>query len=324
MTQKRDYYDVLGVGRDADAGAIKKAYRKLAKKYHPDTNAGDAEAERKFKEVTEAYNVLSDQEKKKLYDQFGHAAFDGSQGAWGGQDPRDGQRYWSGQRSGSNGGYQEFHFEGGDMDDLFRDIFGDSFGRRGYRRSYRCRGEDLHADISVTFDEAAFGCEKVIHLENGADGSVQSLQVKIPAGIESGKTIRLKGKGHPGMGGGEPGNLLLRVTAGEKPGFERKGMDLYTTLRIPFTTAALGGEATVQTIYGNVLCKIREGTQSGSKIRLRGKGIVSMKDPSIHGDQYVKIEVQVPRNLSPEARQKLREFQQLCQGGARSGSASAA
>ncbi|WP_418540942.1 DnaJ C-terminal domain-containing protein [Massilistercora timonensis] len=320
MTQKRDYYDVLGVGRDADAGAIKKAYRKLAKKYHPDTNAGDAEAERKFKEVTEAYNVLSDQEKKKLYDQFGHAAFDGSQGAWGGQDPRDGQRYWSGQRSGSNGGYQEFHFEGGDMDDLFRDIFGDSFGRRGYRR----RGEDLHADISVTFDEAAFGCEKVIHLENGADGSVQSLQVKIPAGIESGKTIRLKGKGHPGMGGGEPGDLLLRVTAGEKPGFERKGMDLYTTLRIPFTTAALGGEATVQTIYGNVLCKIREGTQSGSKIRLRGKGIVSMKDPSIHGDQYVKIEVQVPRNLSPEARQKLREFQQLCQGGARSGSASAA
>ena len=210
------------------------------------------------------------------------------------------------------------------MDDLFRDIFGDSFGRRGYRRSYRCRGEDLHADISVTFDEAAFGCEKVIHLENGADGSVQSLQVKIPAGIESGKTIRLKGKGPPGMGGGEPGDLLLRVTAGEKPGFERKGMDLYTTLRIPFTTAALGGEATVQTIYGNVLCKIREGTQSGSKIRLRGKGIVSMKDPSVHGDQYVKIEVQVPRNLSSEARQKLREFQQICQGGARSGSASAA
>ena len=159
---------------------------------------------------------------------------------------------------------------------------------------------------------------------SGMRGSVQSLQVKIPAGIESGKTIRLKGKGHPGVGGGEPGDLLLRVTAGKKPGFERKGMDLYTTLRIPFTTAALGGEATVQTIYGNVLCKIREGTQSGSKIRLRGKGIVSMKDPSVHGDQYVKIEVQVPRNLSPEARQKLREFQQLCRGGARSGSASAA
>lgn len=330
MAQKRDYYDVLGVGRDADAGAIKKAYRKLAKKYHPDTNAGDAEAERKFKEVTEAYNVLSDQEKKKLYDQFGHAAFDGSQGAW------EGQKHWSGQGFGNNGGYREYHFEGGDMDDLFRDIFGDAFGGSGFqgssfhkdggfgRHSYRRRGEDLHADISVTFDEAAFGCEKVIHLENSADGSVQSLQVKIPAGIESGKTIRLKGKGHPGVGGGEPGDLLLRVAAGEKPGFERKGMDLYTTLRIPFTTAALGGEAKVQTIYGNVLCKIREGTQSGSKIRLRGKGIVSMKDPSVHGDQYVKIEVQVPRNLSPEARQKLREFQQLCRGGARSGSASAA
>ncbi|QDW73274.1 J domain-containing protein [Lachnospiraceae bacterium KGMB03038] len=341
MTRKRDYYDVLGVGRDADPGAIKKAYRKLAKKYHPDTNAGDSEAEKKFKEVTEAYNVLSDKEKKKLYDQFGHAAFDGSQGQWNGQGRWSGQSGYAGSRG--NGGYREYHFEGGNMDDLFKDIFGDAFhdsqfdgfGGQGFHRgsfsggfggrSYQQRGADLHADISVSFDEAAFGCEKVIHLENSADGSVQSLQVKIPAGIESGKTVRLRGKGQPGAGGGQAGDLLLKVTVGERPGFQRKGMDLYTTVRVPFATAALGGEATVQTIYGNVLCKIKEGTQSGSKIRLRGKGIVSMKDPSVHGDQYVTVEVQVPRNLSPEARQKLQEFEQLCgRGGNSRGTASAA
>ena len=352
MARKRDYYDVLGVGRDADPGAIKKAYRKLAKKYHPDTNAGDSEAEKKFKEVTEAYNVLSDKEKKKLYDQFGHAAFDGSQGQWSGQDQWSGQNQWnnqgrwsqSGYRGGrGNGGYREYHFEGGNMDDLFKDIFGDGFhdsqfngfGGQGFRsdsfsggfggRNYQQKGADLHADISVTFDEAAFGCEKMIHLENSGEGSVQSLQVKIPAGIESGKTVRLRGKGQPGAGGGQAGDLLLKVTVGERPGFQRKGMDLYTTVRVPFATAALGGEATVQTIYGNVLCKIKEGTQSGSKIRLRGKGIVSMKDPSVHGDQYVTVEVQVPRNLSPEARQKLQEFEQLCgRGGNSRGPASAA
>ena len=353
MAQKRDYYDVLGVGRDADPGAIKKAYRKLAKKYHPDTNAGDSEAEKRFKEVTEAYNVLSDKEKKKLYDQFGHAAFDGSQGQWSGKNQWGGQNQWNGQgrwggRTGytgtrGNGGYREYHFEGGSMEDLFKDIFGDAFhdsqfdgfGGQGFHsgsfsggfggRSYQQKSADLHVDISVTFDEAVFGCEKVIHLENSADGSVQSLQVKIPAGIESGKIVRLRGKGQPGAGGGQAGDLLLKVTVGERPGFQRKGMDLYTTVRVPFTTAALGGEATVQTIYGNVLCKIKEGTQSGSKIRLRGKGIVSMKDPSIHGDQYVTVEVQVPTNLSPEAKQKLREFQQACQGGGRArGGASAA
>ena len=275
METKRDYYEVLGVNREAEEGAIKKAYRKLAKKYHPDTNAGNAQAEQRFKEITEAYTVLSDPKKRKLYDQFGHAAFDGS-------GPQEGAYYRNAGNTG-NGGYREYHFEGGDMDDIFGDIFGDmfhgknsgGFGKRGFGgREFSGRGSDMEADVAVSFDEAVFGGDKVIHLRD-QDGNVQSLQVHIPAGIEAGKTIRLRGKGNPGINGGGSGDLLLRVTVGEKPGYERKGRDIYTTVQIPYTTAVFGGEARVKTIHGEVICKIREGTQSGSKIRLRGKGVVS-------------------------------------------------
>lgn len=309
METKRDYYEVLGVSREAEERAIKKAYRKLAKKYHPDTNAGNAQAEQKFKEITEAYTVLSDPKKRKLYDQFGHAAFDGS-------GPQEGAYYRNAGNTG-NGGYREYHFEGGDMDDIFGDIFGDmfhgkssgGFGKRRFGgREFSGRGSDVEADVAVSFDEAVFGGDKVIHLR-GQDGNVQSLQVHIPAGIETGKTIRLRGKGNPGINGGGSGDLLLRVTVGEKPGYERKGRDIYTTVQIPYTTAVFGGEARVKTIHGEVICKIREGTQSGSKIRLRGKGVVSMKNPSQYGDQYVTVQIQVPKNLSAEAKQKLREFE---------------
>lgn len=211
------------------------------------------------------------------------------------------------------------------MDDIFGDIFGDIFHRGAGGKSrtsyggFQQKGSDVRAEVTVGFDEAAFGCDKVIRLQDpsGLSGSIQSLQVHIPAGIDTGKSIRLKGKGMPGANGGAAGDLLLKVTVAGKPGYERKGMDVYTAVRIPFATAALGGEAVVQTLYGNVLCKIREGTQSGSKIRLRGKGIVSMSDPSVHGDQYVTVEVDVPQRLSPEARQKLREFEAVCAGKAR-------
>ena len=262
METKRDYYEVLGVNREAEEGAIKKAYRKLAKKYHPDTNAGNAQAEQKFKEITEAYTVLSDPKKRKLYDQFGHAAF-------GGSGPQEGAYYRNAGNTG-NGGYREYHFEGGDMDDIFGDIFGDmfhgknsgGFGKRGFGgREFSGRGSDMEADVAVSFDEAVFGGDKVIHLRD-QDGNVQSLQVHIPAGIEAGKTIRLRGKGNPGINGGGSGDLLLRVTVGEKPGYERKGRDIYTTVQIPYTTAVFGGEARVKTIHGEVICKIREGTQS--------------------------------------------------------------
>lgn len=332
MADKRDYYEVLGVARNADDAAIKKAYRKLAKKYHPDMNKDNPSAEEKFKEVTEAYNILSDKEKRKLYDQFGHAAFDeggGSSGAGGYQGGfgSDGTFHFNG---GPGGGYQEFHYSGDNLDDIFDGIFGGFkgkgfgngfhskgfhtqdfeedggfFGRGGRSRSQE--GEDVLAKVDVTFEEAALGADKVIHFRS-PDGKDESLQVHIPAGIDSGQKIRLKGKGMPGRNGGCAGNMLLEVNVLKKPGFERKGMDIYTTVEIPFATAALGGEAIVPTLNGRVSCKIKEGTQSGTKIRLKGKGIVSMKNASEKGDEYAVIQIQVPKHLSPDARQKLTEF----------------
>ena len=314
MAAKRDYYEVLGVSKSADENTIKKAYRKLAKKYHPDTNAGDAGAAEKFKEVTEAYTVLSDPERRRLYDQFGFAAFDGSAGGGGFQDTGGGFQD-------TDGTFPSFHFEGGSMDDLFGDIFGHMFhGQGGFREnghgSFREKGQDVHADLFVTFDEAVFGADKTITLSS-PDGGSQRLQVHIPAGIDTGQSIRLQGKGSPGYSGGPSGDLYLKVQAGDKSGYERRGVDLYTAASIPFTTAVFGGEARVSTLYGDVVCRIREGTQSGSKIRLRGKGVPVMKDPGTRGDQYVTVQIQVPTDLSPEARQKLKEFQQACSGSRR-------
>ena len=225
--------------------------------------------------------------------------------------------FWRTYSSGGKGGYQEYHFEGGNMDDIFGDIFGDIFNRgNGFGGgSFPKKGSDVHADVTVGFDEAAFGCDKVIRLQDPSGrGGVQSLQVHIPAGMDTGKSIRLKGKGAPGANGGEAGDLFLKVTVAPKPGYERKGNDVYTTVSIPYTTAVFGGEAVVGTLYGNVVCKIREGTQSGTKIRLRGKGIVSMKNPSVRGDQYVTVQISVPQHLSPEARRKLREYEAICEG----------
>ena len=349
---KRDYYEVLGIGKQADEKEIKKAYRKLAKKYHPDTNPNDKTAEQKFKEVTEAYNVLSDPEKKKLYDQFGFAALDETGGARAsGTGAGGGSSFYGGFGNGGfgagsyrsdDGTYHEFHFDSssGNMDDMFGDIFENLFrGGSGFQRGFGERtasdfgsgfrqgnasykGADLQADITVSFDEAAFGCDKMIQLQ-AADGtgSVQSLSVHIPAGIDDGKSVRLRGKGHPGAGGGENGDLLLRVHITPKTGYERKGMDVYTTADIPFTTAVFGGEASFPTLYGNVMCKVPAGTQSGKKIRLRGKGIVSMKDSRVHGDQYVTIQIQVPTQLTSEERQKLREYEELTKKKGRGGKA---
>ena len=380
---KRDYYEVLGVSRNADAAAIKKAYRKLAKKYHPDSNEGNATAAERFKEVNEAYDVLSDEKKRKLYDQFGHAAFEEGAGNYGGAQGNpfgsgfggsQGNPFGGGfQGSYSDGnGYHEFHFENGeDMDDILKNIFGGGFKKskssggfggsgfgtggfhgsgfggfgsgsngfgsgfgsggsdfhsQGFGDSYSSKGEDLHADVTVSFDEAAFGGKKVIRLQS-SNGGVQNYEVNIPAGIESGKSIRLKGKGHPGIGGGEAGDLLLKVNVQDKPGYRREGRDVYTTVNIPFTTAVFGGEAKVHTIYGDVLCNIKPGTQSGTKIRLRGKGIVAMNNPPVHGDEYATVQIEVPTNLTPDARRKLKEFEQECNGSRRSrgfGSGSAA
>ena len=334
--------------RETDAAAIKRAYRKLAKKYHPDSNPGDKTAEQMFKDVNEAYDVLSDPKKKKLYDQFGHAAFDetagygqgagagaGGFGCFGGFGNGAGGAYRSGSFRSGDGTYHEFHFEGGVGDDIFGDLFGNMFGGKGRAGSagfggsgfhgfgggngfsgsgFSDRGNDLNAEVQITFDEAVHGCEKTITIQNpNQPGSrPQTLKVKIPAGIETGKSIRLAGKGMPGTGGGAAGDLLLKITVGEKPGWTRKGMDVYSDVEVPFTTAVFGGETLVHTLYGDVVCKIKAGTRSGTKIRLRGKGIVSLKDPSLHGDQYAVVRIQVPDDLSPEAKQKLKEFEEIC------------
>ncbi len=354
MENKRDYYEVLGVGRNADDQAIKKAYRKLAKKYHPDANEGNPEAERKFKEITEAYTILSDKEKRKLYDQFGHTAFDGTgasyedMGSAYGKDPRSsgfhGRTYYYqsgngghfGFGSGPEGFYSRnagFHTQDGsmdpDMEDLLKNLFhsewsGGSYGseesgRKGFGHNsgwsgsswqdsrFEQKGRDLHADTTVSFEEAVFGCRQRVKLSS-PDGREQTLEIRIPAGIDDGRQIRLKGKGQPGSGGAQPGDLLILVHVLPKEGYERKGQDLYTTAQIPFVTAALGGTAVVHTLYGDVQCQIRKGTQSGSRIRLRGKGVVSMQNPGQRGDQYVTVEIQVPTALSPEEEQHLRSF----------------
>ena len=274
-----DYYQVLGVDKKASQDDIKRAFRKLARKYHPDLNPNDATAKDKFQAINEANEVLSDPEKRKKYDEYGEH--------WKHADEFEAQKRAQ-QQAGGFGGF------GG-------------HGSAGFDQ----KGQDLNASVSVTFDEAAFGCDKRITLQDQS-GKAQTLEVHIPAGIDSGKSIRLRGKGMPGTGKGGAGDLLLKVKIAEKPGFERKGMDVYTTVNVPFSTAVLGGEAKVHTLYGDVICKVREGTQSGSKIRLRGKGIVSMKNPQVHGDHYVTVQVQVPRNITPEARRKLREFEQAC------------
>lgn len=320
---KRDYYDILGVKKDAKEQEIKSAYRKLAKKYHPDSNQGDKAAEQLFKEITEAYNVLSDKEKKRLYDKFGHAAFDGSMG----DDPEafakareqyerqgfGGRRAWQGNAKGgfsekwsdgSRGGFASESW-GFDPEDLFGSMFHGGFGA-GEDYVYDAPGNnDLAGDVTVSFRDAALGCEKVITLETDRR---QTLAIQIPAGIEEGQTIRLRGKGRTGRNG-RTGDLLIRVHVCEDQIFTRKGKDVYVTEKIPYTTAILGGEAEFQTLYGRVKCKVPAGSQSGTKMRLRGKGIAPAKGNS--GDEYVTLQITVPKNLSEREKELLKELQTI-------------
>lgn len=343
---KKDYYEVLGVSRDADEKKLKSAYRRLAKKYHPDANPGDKEAEQKFKEVGEAYAVLSDPEKKKLYDTYGFAAFDGS----GGPNPYQNAGGAGSYYTGNGGGFQSFHFDGQDAEDLFRSVFGDLFGggsgstrtgkgkKSGGFRSFGGSGFfdgasgfgnadgfggafsgcssspyggfeeslDLKTSLTVDFREAALGAEKVVSFSSPDNpGRNSRLKIKIPAGIESGKTMRLKGRGL--SSNGRTGDLLIEVDIAPDSLYRREGLDIFTKVQIPFVTAALGGEATFPTLHGDVKCKIPAGTQSGSKIRLRGKGIIKT-DGTAPGDEYVEIQILVPKTLNPEERRILEQF----------------
>jgi molecular chaperone DnaJ len=297
--ETRDFYTVLGLDRGASDKEIKNAYRKLAKKYHPDLNQGNRQAEEKFKEVTRAYEVLSDKEKRAQYDRFGMAMFD---------DTAGGYSY-----NGQNSAYDDYWntYDSSDtIDDFFEDIFGDIFRDRENKDSFHSGSywtnrnrKTMNTELTIDFEEAVFGCDKILQISGITN---KKIQVHIPAGIDEGQCVRINGNGN--SGNQDIGEIRIKIHIREKSGYDRKGLDIYTTQNIPYTTAVLGGEACFPTLYGNVCCKIPAGTQSGSKIRIKGKGIVSMKNPSVCGDEYVTIGIEVPRSLTQEEKRILEQY----------------
>ena len=291
----KDYYAVLGVDKTADKDQIKKAYRKLAIKYHPDKNPDDKNAEARFKEVSEAYAVLSDPEKKRQYDQFGEAGFH--------------QRFSQEDifRNADFGDiFREFGF--GDGDDIFSQLFGG--GRRPGTRSQRPRpvkGQDYLMRITIPFRQAILGGDRRIDLDR--DGTNEHIQVRIPVGVEPGQKLRISGKGGPGISGGPPGDLLLEIQVTPDPRFKRDGRNLIHTVKVPFTGACLGTSVEVPTLDEVKRVKVKPGTQNGGKIRLRGFGVPGRAGHSA-GDLYAVVEVKVPAHLTDEQKdllEKLRE-----------------
>ncbi len=359
--QKRDYYEVLGVSKGVSDDELKKAYRKLAKQYHPDLNPGDKTAEAKFKEVNEAYEVLSDKDKRAKYDQFGHAGVDPNFGAGAGGGPFGGG----------------FGFDMGDIDlgDIFGSFFGGGFGGGGRaQRNGPMKGDNLRASVTITFEEAAFGCEKEIVLNRseqcetckgsgcepgttaeicpdcrgtgqvriqrgggaftfattatcsrcGGKGKIihqpckacngtgsvrrqRKITVNIPAGIDNGQAVSLRGQGGAGKNGGPAGDLLISVTVRPHPLFRREGTAVYLDQPVSFLQATLGAELEIPTIDGKVKWSLPAGTQPGTTFRLRGKGIPSVNGRG-RGDQYVTVNVRVPTSLTGEQKEALRAF----------------
>jgi len=302
---KRDFYDILGVAKGASDADIKKAYRKLAMKYHPDRNKGQKDAESRFKEVQEAYDALSDKEKRAAYDRFGHAGVDPSMAAGaagGGPGGFDFSNMFRQARAGGGSGDTgSFHFEG-NPEDLFEGLFGGG-GLGGARRSApRARkGADIGYRMNVSLQQAADGFDTHITVP-GEDGEgTRTLEVKIPAGIRDGQKVRVVGKGHPGINGGPPGDVLVQIHLDTDPRFEREGDDLVTRVTISQPTAALGGEVEVPTLTGHVTMTVPPGTQPGRRFRLRGKGVKGMKSGEF-GDLYAQVQVETPTHLSDEVR----------------------
>ena len=364
MAEKRDYYEVLGVPKDADDAAIKKAYRQLAKKYHPDINPGDKEEEAKFKEASEAYAVLSDADKRRQYDQFGHAAFDGSGGGTGG-------------------------FDFGNMgdifgSDIFGDIFGDLFGGSSSRRRNNngpMRGSDVRTNVRITFAESVTGTSKkldivlketcntchgtgakpgtspencskcggkgqVVYTQQSLFGMVRNVQpcpdckgtgkivkekcpdcygsgyvstkktieVTIPAGIDDGQCVRIQGKGEPGINGGPRGDLLVAVMISPDPEFRRDGYNIMSNVRISYPKAVLGGEIKVRTVDGEVIYEVKPGTASGTNVRLKGKGMPTVRNKEVRGDHYITLIVDVPSKLTAEQKEALVNYEKLLTG----------
>ena len=294
MVAKRDYYEVLGVSKNASDDEIKKAYRKLAIKYHPDKNPGDKEAEAKFKEINEAHDVLSDKQKRARYDQFGHAGVGGAGFGGGAGNP-------FGQGGAFNFNGQTFYFDfggGSAFDDILGSLFG--FGAGGARRPRR--GADYQTSVSLTFEEAVFGTTKTITSDSG------EIKVKIPAGIDDGMSIRLRGKGGPAPEGGtEPGDLYVRVRVKPHKSLTREGAIILSEQKIDMVDAALGCEIEVLTVDGPVVMKVPAGTQSGTPFKLSGHGAPFRADGD-RGPHIVTVIVETPKNLSRKQKELLEEF----------------
>ncbi|MBR3269973.1 DnaJ domain-containing protein [Candidatus Saccharibacteria bacterium] len=292
MAEKRDYYEVLGVSKNASDDEIKKAYRKLAIKYHPDKNPGDKTAEAKFKEINEAHDVLSDKQKRARYDQFGHAGVGGA-GFGGAGNP-------FGNAGGFNYNGQTFNFEfgnGGVFDDILGNLFGFGAGARRPRK-----GADYQVSVILTFEEAIFGTTKTV------DNNGTSIKVKIPAGIDDGMSVRLKGKGGPAPEGGtEPGDLYVRVRVKPHKSLTREGIIILSEQTIDMVDAALGCEIDVLTVDGVVTMKVPAGTQSGTPFKLSGHGVPFRADGD-RGPHIVTILVETPKNLSKKQKELLEEF----------------
>ena len=299
MAKERDYYEILGVSKNASDDEIKKAYRKLAIKYHPDKNPGDKEAEAKFKEINEAHDVLSDKQKRARYDQFGRAGVGGA--GFGGTGNPFGAGNPFGRAGGFNYNGQTFNFEfgnGGVFDDIIGNIFG--FGAAGVRRPRR--GADYQVAVTLTFEEAIFGTTKTVN-NNGSD-----LKVKIPAGIDDGMSVRLRGKGGPAPeGGSEPGDLYVRVRVKPHKSLTREGAIILSEHTIDMVDAALGCEIEVLTVDGPVIMKVPAGTQSGTPFKLSGHGVPFRADGD-RGPHIVTVLVETPKNLSRKQKELLEEF----------------
>jgi len=309
---KRDFYEILGVPKGASDDEIKKAYRKLAMKYHPDRNKGRKDAEARFKEAKEAYEALSDKDKRAAYDRFGHAGVDpsmaGAAGGAGGFDFNEMFRQARGAQGGAGGGagFEGFQFEGA-PEDLFEGLFG---GGRGGRRAPRSRkGADVGYRMNVSLEQAVRGFETHISVP-GDDGASRTLEVKIPAGIRDGQKVRIAGRGHPGHDGGPAGDVLVEIRIEPHPRFEREGDDLVTRATISQPQAALGGEVEVATLDGPVTMTVPPGTQPGRRFRLRGKGVKGMKSGEL-GDLYVVVQVETPTHLTAEQQALYRQLAAL-------------
>jgi len=300
----KDYYQILGVDKSASQQEIKKAYRKLARKYHPDVNPGDKSAEARFKEINEANEVLSDPEKRGKYDELGSSY---QQWQRTGGDPRgfDWSQWYTGGQPG--GGRVQVDYAdlgdlfgggGGGFSDFFQTIFGGTGGFGASARQSRTRrSRDAEYAVDITLEEAYSGAKRILSLDN------RRLEVKIPAGVETGSRVRISGKGEAGAGGGPRGNIYLRVSVLPHTTFERQGDDLYCKLPVDLYTAMLGGEVAVPTLKGHVMLKIPAETQSGKRFRLKGLGMPSLKDAGAAGDLYAEVQVTLPRALNGQEKE---------------------